>query len=162
MADVTIGGRTWSVPALMAGGAGHEFEEPAMLRCRSGKLLAILRDNVGRRLHQSESLDGGRSWSAARPIPVEGYPAHLLQLADGRILMTYGWRRPDFGIRAVMSFDEGRTWAINRTIRIRGGLPNKNLGYPTTIEIERDRLFTIYYGEEPDGITSILGTYWQL
>jgi len=156
------GGRTWTTPVPIGDGDGHEFEEPAILRCRSGKLLIILRDNLTRRLHQAESLDGGASWSTPSPVSVNGYPAHLVQLDDGRILMTYGWRQPDYGIRAVLSCDEGKTWGVDTTIRICGGMLNKNLGYPATIEIESGHLFTIYYGEQPDGVTCILGTYWRL
>lgn len=155
-------GRSWSAPALIGSGRGHEFEEPAILRCNSGKLLIILRDNLTRCLHQAESLDGGFSWSPPAATPVEGYPAHLLQMDDGRILMTYGWRQPGYGIRAVMSHDEGKTWDVGQTIRIRGDMPNRNLGYPATIAMPDGRLFTIYYGEEPDGVTCILGTYWRL
>jgi hypothetical protein len=156
------GGGSWLPPRVVAAGTGHEFEEPALLRCRSGKLLMILRDNGTRHLHQTTSEDDGTNWSSPRRLAIEGYPAHLLQLGDGRILMTYGWRQPDFGIRAVLSQDEGDTWATEETICIRSAMKNKNLGYPTTISRRDDGFFTVYYGEDSDGITTIQGTYWRL
>lgn len=156
------GGRSWSAPAPVARGDGHDFEEPALARCPSGRLVAVLRDNASRRLHQVTSGDSGRSWSAPSRLPVEGYPAHLLALADGRLLMTYGWRQPDFGIRAVVSDDEGETWDIDATIRIRGGLGNRNLGYPSTIMADDGSLFTVYYAEDASRCTCIMATTWRL
>ena len=83
-------------------------------------------------------------------------------LPDGSILCTYGWRQPDFGIRAVISKDGGESWDIERTIRIRGGLPNRDLGYPCTVMATDGSLFTIYYGQEADGVTCIMATRWRL
>jgi len=155
-------GRSWHPPVTIARGDTHEFEEPALLACKSGKLLLVLRDNATRHLHQAESIDGGLSWTAPVSLPIKGYPAHLLQLDDGRILMTYGWRFPDFGIHAVLSNDEGKTWDIDRTFCIRGAMPNKNVGYPATIATGSGGFFTVYYGEDPNGLTSIHGTSWSL
>jgi hypothetical protein len=127
------GGRSWSPPALAAAKPGSEFEEPALLRAPSGRLLLMMRDNGTRRMHQVFSDDEGRSWSPPEALPIEGYPPHLLELPDGRILCTYGWRQPDFGIRAALSADGGKSWDVERQILIRGGLPNKDLGYPATV-----------------------------
>ena len=156
------GGFSWSIPVQVAGGAGHEFEEPAVAVCKSGKLIAVLRDNATRMLHQAESADDGKNWSSPRRLDITGYPADLLVLADGRLLMTYGWRQPDFGIRAVLSHDEGGTWNGSEAIRIRGGLPNKNLGYPSTINVSSMWFVTFYYGEDATGCTCIMSTRWQL
>lgn len=155
-------GRSWSAPSLIAAGEEHEFEEPAILCLKSDKLILIGRDNGTRYLHQTMSADGGRSWTAPTRLPIEGYPAQLLALKDDRLLLTYGWRQPDFGIRAVLSNDSGDSWDIANTIRIRGDLPNKNLGYPATIQSDRDEFFTIYYGEDATGCTCIMGTTWRL
>ena len=146
------GGNSWSRPSLVAAGDGHEFEEPAILRCRSGKLVALLRDNATRHLHQVDSHDDGLSWNKPRKTAIAGYPAHLLALHDGRLLMTYGWRQPDFGIHAVISADEGESWDTEAAIRIRGGLPNKNLGYPATLAAGDGGLFTVYYAEDGSGL----------
>jgi len=158
----TDGGRRWSRPTEVARRDGSEFEEPSLIRLPTGRLLMLLRDNGTRHLHRCVSDDDGASWSAPRRLPIEGYPPHLLLLADGRVLCTYGWRRPDYGIRAVLSADGGETWDAERTIRIRGGLPNKDLGYPCTIPDEGGSLFTVYYGQDDAGVTCIWGTRWRL
>jgi hypothetical protein len=155
-------GRTWGRPVLVAAQPGSEFEEPAILRLPSGRLLMLLRDNGTRRLHRVVSDDDGQSWTAPVELPIDGYPPHLLALGDDRILCTYGWRQPDFGIRAVLSADGGETWDVERTIRIRGGLPNKDLGYPCTVLAENGSLFTVYYAQDSEGVTCIQATRWRL
>ncbi len=156
------GGQSWSRPRPVAHGDGHEFEEPAILRGHGDRLILVLRDNITRRLHQCLSLDNGRSWSVPEALPVSGYPADLLRLADGRILLTYGWRQPGYGIRAVLSEDDGATWQTERTIMIRDGMRNGNLGYPVTLQREDGSLLTLYYGEDYAGVTAILATHWQV
>jgi hypothetical protein len=156
------GGRSWGRPVEVARVDGKEFEEPSLIRLESGRLLMLLRENATRRLHRCVSDDAGHSWSPPQSLPIEGYPAHLLLLPDGRILCTTGWRYPDFGIRAVLSTDDGETWDVDGTIRIRGGLPNKDLGYPCTLLDADGSLFTVYYGQDRDGVTCIWGTRWRL
>jgi len=56
----------------------------------------------------------------------------------------------------------GGTWAIDEEMIIRNDLPNCDLSYPTTIEYEPGRLFTYYYGQEPDGATCLQGTFLTL
>ncbi len=156
------GGRHWESPVLAAAKEGSEFEEPHMIRLSNGRLLMLMRDNGTRHLHSVFSDDEGRRWTPPRQLPIEGYPPQLLSLPDGRILCTYGWRQPDFGIRAAISADGGESWDVNRTIRIRGGLPNRDLGYPCTVMARDGSLFTVYYGQESDGVTCIMATRWRL
>ena len=154
-------GRNWSAPQHLVSQVGSEFEEPATLVCRSGKIIMILRDNGLRRLHQIDSTDGGRTWSPLRRLEIEGFPAHLAQLDGGRILMTYGWRQPGFGIRARWSGDEGATWS-EQEILIRTDMANSNLGYPCTLPGDGGAMLTLYYGEDGDGTTAILNSRWTM
>ncbi len=158
----TDGGRSWGRPIEVARRDGSEFEEPSLIQLPSGRLVMLMRDNGTRHLHQSLSDDEGHSWSPPLRLPIEGYPPHLLLLPDGRVLCTIGWRYPDFGIRAVLSSDGGETWDVDRTIRIRGRLPNKDLGYPCTILDAKGSLFTVYYGQDADGVTCIMATRRRL
>ena len=47
-------------------------------------------------------------------------------------------------------------------IVIRNDLSNANLGYPSVIEYDPGKLFTVYYAEKPDGVTCIQGTYFTV
>ncbi len=155
------GGLSWSKPvALGKVGEGH-ISEPTAVVLPSGKVVVMIRSNT-HYLHQSESSDGGLTWTPIHRTRVWGYPGHLLSLSNGGLLTTYGHRRLPFGIRACLSRDGGQTWEYEKEFLIRDDLPNRNLGYPVTIEYQSGRLFTIYYGEEADGTTSIQGSYWEL
>jgi hypothetical protein len=156
------GGRSWGRPVEAASVPGKEFEEPSLLRLPSGRLLLMLRENAGRRLHSCVSDDGGRSWSAPAPTGIRGYPAHLLLLPDGRVLCTVGWREPPYGIRAVLSADGGASWDLDGIAVIRDDLPSKNLGYPCSMLEPDGSLFTVYYGEDGEGVTTIQSTRWRL
>lgn len=166
------GGRTWEPPTLIAASMaqGREeignWNEPHLAEPSPGKLVCILRE----RIHQDylwicHSEDGGASWTAPRPTPMYGHPGHLLLLRDGRLLCTYGRRQSpwgSFGVRACLSMDGGLTWDVDGEIIIRDDFPNRNVGYPQTIEYEPNRLFCVYYGEDADGITCLQGSWLSL
>ena len=69
-------------------------------------------------------------------------------------------------VRAVSVLDTLRRPALfgcrERTIRVRGGLPNKNVGYPATVMTRDGALLTVYYGEDSDEVTCIMTTRWQI
>jgi len=98
--------------------------------------------NAGETL-QSESTDGGRTWTVPHPIGVWGLPSHLLRLKDGRLLMTYGHRRKPFGNQARTSGDGGRTWSDPVTISDDGA--GGDLGYPSTAQLDDGSLVTVWY-----------------
>jgi hypothetical protein len=157
------GGRTWGPVVTIGETAGFAYSEPHLAEVAPGEIFCILRDS-GRTgyLHSCRSLDGGLSWGAIERTPMFGHPGHLLVLSDGRLLCSYGRRKAAFGIRACLSEDGGRTWLIEEEIVIRDDLPNEDLGYPTTIEYQPGQLFCCHYGQEPDGVTCVQGTYLEL
>ncbi len=111
------------------------------------------KQNAGETL-QSESEDGGKSWSVPRSIGVWGLPSHLLRLRDGRILMTYGHRRSPFGCQARISENGGRSWS--GPIVIYGDGTGSDLGYPTTVELDDGTLLTVWYERPADASLAVL------
>jgi len=120
------------------------------------------------------SDDNGKTWAAPYQTSIWGYPPHLLQLSDGRILCTYGYRRPPFGQRACIS-EDGITWKRENEIILRDDAYNKDLGYPVSVELEPGIVLSVYYQPDPaDGVQmmtppdpkrsrpDILGTIWKI
>jgi hypothetical protein len=154
------GGATWSAAEPLAALPDRWFEEPAPLLLTSGRLLVLLRENRSKSLWQTWSDDGGRSWAEPVATGIDGYPAHLCLLPDGRLLCTYGFRRPPYAIRAAVSHDDGASWLDQAPIAIRSGLRNRDLGYPCTVACA-DGLLTIYYAQDDAGVTGIHATLWH-
>lgn len=155
-------GRTWSTPELVAEQEGCWFEEPSLLLLPDGGLLMMLRENESHYLHQISSDDGGHSWSKPKRLPIWGYPAHLLDLRDGRLLCVFGYRAKPYGIRAVISYDLAKSWDIENTLILRDDLPNRDLGYPCSILVDKGEVFTVYYGQDNWGVTGIFGARFSV
>ena len=94
------GGKSWTLLAYIGPEPKGYAIMPSTVRLGSEKLLTILRraETEPKRKNWIEawaSTDNGRSWSLlSEPVPDagEGNPPHLLQLADGRLCLTYGQR----------------------------------------------------------------------
>jgi len=154
------GGKSWQPPTPIARAPGRLFEEPAAAALDDGTVLVMMRESTTDRLYQCRSEDGGASWSEPADTGIVGCPPHLLQLSDGRLLCTYGFRYFPFEIRCVLSDDRGVTWS--QPVTIRTGLGVLDIGYPSTVELAPGRLLTVYYGPLFDGTTGILSTAFEL
>jgi hypothetical protein len=161
------GGDNWGEAALIAQDPAGiiSFEEPAIVRRPDGILVAMLRcGEPGKYQHlwRASSHNDGHSWVDLEPTPMWGHPAHLLQLADGRLLCSYGYRREPFGIRATVSEDGGRSWEIEREIVLRADGASRDLGYPSSTQLADGNLLTVYYIHLEDGVRHIAATRWTL
>lgn len=153
-------GLTWTWLAEIpprAGDAAKDYHELHAVECTSGRLVAQIRNhnkaNAGETL-QTESADGGRTWSEPHAIGVWGLPSHLLRLRNGSLLMTYGHRRAPFGNQARVSADEGRTWS--EPMIVSGDGAGGDLGYPSTVELDDGTLLTIWYESMKDNPCAVL------
>jgi len=155
------GGKSWDSPVAVAAEEGLWFEEPTLVSLQNGNLLMLLRENSTHYLYQTISNDQGYSWSKPLQTPIWGYPAHLLNLPDGRLLCVFGYRRKPYGIRAVISLDSGVSWDLEHVFLLRDDLPNGDLGYPCSVLRSDGSVYTVYYGQDQDGVTGILASvYW--
>ena len=147
--ESTDDGRSWKKLAQIPTRPGDdpgEYHELHAVEAANGTLVAQIRNHNSansRETLQSESTDGGKTWSVPHPIGVWGLPSHLLRLRDDRLLMTYGYRRKPFGNQARISTDHGKTWS--KPITISGDGANGDLGYPSTVELQDGILLTAWY-----------------
>jgi len=145
----TDDGQSWQWLAAIPTRQGDDpkqYHELHAVEPTAGRILVQIRNhnrtNSGETL-QCESSDGGKTWSEPHSIGVWGLPSHLLRLADGRLLMTYGHRRPPFGNQARVSVDQGRTWSEPILLSADGA--GGDLGYPSTVELGDGSLLSVWY-----------------
>lgn len=131
---------------------GHRWFYPRGVLLSDGRIVCTLRcqrDPTGVMWTEVyESDDGGRTWSFLSRVNDFGAPGSLIQLADGRLVVVYGYRIKPYGIRAVVSDDGGRTWGPELIVRDDGG--SWDLGYPNAFEVEPGRVGVVYYFNRRD------------
>jgi hypothetical protein len=172
------GGHTWqtrgSVP-LIEGTEEEQYHEPHVVELHDGRLLGLIRlQNHGNAprledlglvhfsLVQTESSDGGRTWTPARPLGFHGSPPHLMRHSTGALVCVYGYRLAPFGQRARISRDAGKTWTADLVLRDDG--PDSDLGYPSSVELGDGTVLTVYYQklDSTRDKCSLLWTRWRL
>jgi len=168
----TDGGRTWAVTGTVRpceGAHNENLYEPHVVELPSGRLIGLIRYQhsgqyttfAGFSLFQTESEDGGATWSEARPLDVPGSPPHLIRHSSGALVCVYGYRLKPYGQRVMISRDEGRTWESDLILRDDG--PDSDLGYPASVELSDGSILTVYYQKcAADEKCSILWSRWEL
>jgi sialidase-1 len=158
--DSADDGRSWrwlsDIPAR-PGDDPSQYHELHAVDAGGGRIVVHIRNHNPRNADetlQCESSDGGKSWTSPRATGVWGLPSHLLRLRDGRLLMTYGYRRSPFGIQARTSADRGATWTAPITLTADGA--GGDLGFPSTVELTDGRLLTVWYERMADSPRAVL------
>ena len=155
------GGKSWNFISYVTPepeGRDHAIM-PSTVRLSARKLLTAVRYREW--IETYESDDNGNTWNVLnRPCPRGDNPASMIQLQDGRLAITYGVRKPPFGIRARLSTDQGLTWGEEIILRDDGG--NWDLGYPRTVQRPDGKIVTIYYYNEDETKERFIGaTIWN-
>lgn len=132
--------------------------EPTIIRCRSGKLVILMRSQPTGPLAsdwpkkgmvvQCESYDEGKTWTKphATDMPSMQTPVHLTLLSDGRLLATHASRGYPGSIYVTVSDDEGETWNTDNTKIVTQDLCNFDSTYPTSIQFSNGDIITTWYG----------------
>ena len=154
---------------------GINYNETAVIPLDENHLLAMARTDVTfhtegesmvvggiGEMTQVESFDAGFSWTKPKPTGIFGQPPHLLRIDGSRIVLTYGYRKLPYGIRAVVSYDNGKTWDIDNPIIIRDDGLTWDIGYPSSVQIDENTVLTIYYFVDKNGTRFIESTKWNL
>lgn len=167
-------GETWQNYSLMAFDPTHQknFLEANLYRTESGRLIGLYRtqtdyiaakkagipfDETYLNLHISVSEDDGKTFAPVQEIPNcwGSNPFHALRLRNGKVLLTYGYRRAPFGIRARLCNAELTDISEAPELILRDDAPNSDLGYPNAIELDNGDILVTYYISAKDGVRTI-------
>lgn len=141
-------GLRWSDGSFVA-----DASEISYLALPSGKILGFARTPTngagegGALLTIVESVDGGRQWTSPRRfgLGMAQIPGFPLRLPDGRLLLIYGNRQFPFGVQAIASLDEGKTWLVDRPIFLSWFSWDSYCGHPRSILMPDGSVMTGYY-----------------
>ncbi len=135
-------GKTWKRYATPG---PKRFNETALLRLASGKLLAAMRSRGGGEVWLTESRDDGESWSEPKKLtPAQVHPADLLLLPDERVLLVTGYRVGPFGVRAMLGDKEG-IFEWQQSFVLINDATSTDCGYPSSVLLKDGRVLTVYY-----------------
>lgn len=161
-------GKSWKILATYPKPTNMDtgLSEPHLVELASGKLIAMFRNEPKDRtqsfLLQSESTDGGKTWTPLHSTGIWGLPPHMIQLKNGWVLLVYGYRRPPYSQRACISRDEGKTWDIANEIILTEAL-GPDMGYPSSVQLDDDSILTVFYqADKAGGPTVVQSTHWKL
>jgi predicted neuraminidase/peroxiredoxin len=139
-------GATWERSGGIPGGS-----QPTLIERADGSLMALMRNDP--RLLQSESRDGGRTWSAPVPtgIPNPNAGVAMTKLASGSVLLVFNdTERGRTPLSVARSTDDGYTWEEPLKLESNPG----EYSYPCIIQT-RDGLIHISYTFRRYGIMHV-------
>ena len=124
---------------------------PSSVILNSGNIMTTVRsrNSSGNKnwidLYKSE--DSGKKWvylsSPVNNTGRGGNPPSLIQLRDGNLCLVYGYRDYPYGIRFIISEDNGYSWTTEKILRDDGD--NADIGYPRAIQRSDGKVVVIYY-----------------
>lgn len=115
--------------------------QPTVIERADGSLLTLLRK--GPRILQSESHDGGRTWSAPAPTTLRnpGAGIAMTRLRNGHLILVFNDSESErTPLSIVRSLDEGRTWETPLVLESNPG----EYSYPCVIQTSDGRIHVTY------------------
>ncbi len=150
-------GVSFSWRSTIAPDAQHRYRlaEPSLHCSDDGRLWCFLRSS-----RQDDATvvcwsdDQGQTWSEPSVTELIGHPVDPIPLADGRVLLVYGYRHPAYGIRARLWDGQDRTLAGDEWI-VRDDGYSGDLGYPWGTQLADGSVLVTYYFHDKSGLRSI-------
>ncbi|GAA0877065.1 hypothetical protein GCM10009119_00330 [Algoriphagus jejuensis] len=155
-------GLTWEQSGVVATDEKISFNEASIYVTPKGDLVGFLRTaGIDDQAFISRSQDGGKTFNW-ESMGFQGHPLNALQLPDGRVLLTYGYRHKPFGIRARILNAECTDFKTAPEFILRDDGGTSDLGYSWPVQLTKDRVLVIYYFNLANGTRHIAGTILEI
>ena len=153
-----------AVPNVYENGERVYLCEPHCTELPDGSLICHIRSEgkVEFGTYQTRSFNKGKTWTKPELIlpAYGGAPCHLLLHSSGVLISAYGFRQPPYGIRVMLSEDNGNSW--QKDMPLWEGV-SSDLGYPATAQLPDGSLLTVFYAkDDTDGPAVIKQVKWKL
>lgn len=152
-------GLTWEYSGVVAQDPAISFNEASVIETPGGDIVGFLRTaNFDDQAVIARSNDGGKTFQW-QSMGFKGHPSNALQLPDGRVLLTYGYRHQPYGIRARILNAECTDWHTAPEFVLRDDGGSTDIGYTWPVQLDERRVLVVYYfTTERDGLRHIAGT----
>ena len=149
----TDNGETWGDPSIIVAEPGDQCYEETALCLVGRKLFAHVRTPAGN-VVQYVSTDDGRTWKGPRPLTEIGQtpdgstgqqPGGAFLLKSGKLMATWGNRRPPYGAMAMIGGSDGKSWAYPHRVSLAWDAPNVNCGYANGAQAGDGTIVVVYY-----------------
>ena len=141
------------------------MHEPHVVELDDGTLVGLVRyHGPDGAMRQTESCDGGRTWTPLHFTGMVGFPPHLIKLPGNRLVCVYGRRNKEigFGEFACISDDGGKTWDVENEIALAHSHIG-DLGYPASCLLPDGHILTVYYQQpQPGVLPHLFATKWKI
>lgn len=143
-------GGAMSDVTLIAASADRNYADTDLARLPDGRFLAVIREMVTRRSHQSVSADEGRTWSPVSETGFRGSNHKLFTLRDGSAACAYRDEDPaQRGVSISVTDDGGDTWRFAGQLYAAPAdalhVPGSVCGYPDVVALEDGRLAAVLH-----------------
>jgi sialidase-1 len=155
-------GLTWEYSSVVAADEKASFNEASIYETPKGDLVGFLRTaGMNGEACIARSSDGGKTfeWES---MGFKGHPLNALRLPDNRVLLTYGYRREPFGIRARILNAECTDFKTAAEIILREDGGGTDIGYTWPVQLDEHRVLVTYYFNIDNGTRHIAGTILEI
>lgn len=155
-------GLSWEYKSVVATDEKISFNESSIYETPAGDLVGFLRTaGMDGQACIARSKDSGNSfkWES---MGFQGHPLNALELPDGRVLLTYGYRHKPYGIRARILNAECTNFATAPEIILRDDGGGTDLGYTWPVLLNENRVLVVYYFNKENSTRHIAGTILEI
>ncbi|WP_206367261.1 sialidase family protein [Sphingobacterium sp. SGR-19] len=155
-------GLTWTYSGVVAKDDKISFNETSVYETPKGDIVAFMRTaRYDDQACIARSTDGGKTfkWES---MGFKGHPLQAMRLPDDRVFVVYGYRHQPFGIRARILNAECTDFATAEEFVIREDGGSWDIGYPWSVQLDKNRVLVVYYYNQNDGPRYIAGSILEV